>query len=319
MNELDDGSRYEHLVQTVAPGSRLLRAWALGGGMSAEMSAVEMEHPDGKTERIVVRRPGLAALQRSPRAARDEYLLLQFLHSLGVLVPAAVYLDESSALFPQPFLVMEYIEGKMDFQAVNLERRLEQFAARLAQIHQIEGFHPDLAFLPQKAVECPETNQKQPSLTEPLLQTTRIQAILEQAGRPARRNALVLLHGDYWPGNVLWQGEQLAAVIDWEDAGIGDPLIDLAISRLDLAWIFGIDAMRAFTEQYQTRAKIDATALPYWDLCAALRLARLAGQDLEGWTAYFHPYGRQDITRENILENFRLFTAQAFQQFGLIS
>ena len=32
-----------------------------------------------------------------------------------------------------------------------------------------------------------------------------------------------LLHGDYWPGNVLWQQGRLAAVLDWEDAALGGP------------------------------------------------------------------------------------------------
>jgi aminoglycoside phosphotransferase (APT) family kinase protein len=61
----------------------------------------------------------------------------------------------------------------------------------------------------------------------------------------------VLLHGDYWPGNVLWHDGKIVAVIDWEDARLGDPLIDLAMSRLDLVWICGIYAMHMFTEQYQ--------------------------------------------------------------------
>jgi len=36
-------------------------------------------------------------------------------------------------------------------------------------------------------------------------------------------NAPVLVHGDFWPGNILWQQNQLAGVIDWEDAMLGEP------------------------------------------------------------------------------------------------
>jgi aminoglycoside phosphotransferase (APT) family kinase protein len=38
----------------------------------------------------------------------------------------------------------------------------------------------------------------------------------------------VLLHGDFWPGNALWRDGALVAILDWEDAAIGDPLADVA-------------------------------------------------------------------------------------------
>ena len=112
-------------------------------------------------------------------------------------------------------------------------------------------------------------------------------------------NAPVLLHGDYWPGNILWRDEQLAAVIDWEDARLGDPLIDLAISRLDLLWIFGSEAMNSFTQDYLTGMAIDTRDLPYWDLCAALRLVRLAGANLAEWAAVLYPVWPARHIRKN--------------------
>ena len=62
----------------------------------------------------------------------------------------------------------------------------------------------------------------------------------------------MLLHGDFWPGNILWRYGQLVAVIDWEDAALGDPLADVANSRLEILWAFGIDAMQSFTHYYQS-------------------------------------------------------------------
>ena len=46
---------------------------------------------------------------------------------------------------------------------------------------------------------------------------------------------------------MVWQGGQLAAVLDWEAATTRDPLADLAIARLDMLWVFGKAAMHAFT------------------------------------------------------------------------
>tara|TARA_Y100001960_G_scaffold220563_1_gene230694 strand:+ start:154 stop:603 length:450 start_codon:yes stop_codon:yes gene_type:complete len=82
-----------------------------------------------------------------------------------------------------------------------------------------------------------------------------------------------LLHGDLWPGNVLWQDGRLVAVVDWEDGAAGARLIDVAIARSDLSWGYGWDAMEAFTARYATRTGCDLSALPLWNLRATLRQA----------------------------------------------
>jgi aminoglycoside phosphotransferase (APT) family kinase protein len=43
---------------------------------------------------------------------------------------------------------------------------------------------------------------------------------------PAERSP-TLVHGDYHPGNMLFEGRDLVAVLDWEIAEIGQPLLDL--------------------------------------------------------------------------------------------
>jgi len=84
----------------------------------------------------------------------------------------------------------------------------------------------------------------------------------------------VLLHGDLWPGNVLWRDARIAAIVDWEDAAIGDPLRDLAVARLELLWAYGREEMDEFTEQYRGACpSLDFAALPERDLEAAERLA----------------------------------------------
>jgi aminoglycoside phosphotransferase (APT) family kinase protein len=81
---------------------------------------------------------------------------------------------------------------------------------------------------------------------------------------------LAPVHGDYWPGNILWTGSDIAAVIECEDAEDGDPLSDLGNGRLETLWTFGAVAMRAFTSHYLAFTEIDTTNLPNWDLRAVL-------------------------------------------------
>jgi aminoglycoside phosphotransferase (APT) family kinase protein len=204
------------------------------------------------------------------------------------------------------------MEGQMDFSPADLESYLFQLAVHLTGIHQVDNSTLDLSFLPETANGCIEVGRERPPNVDPALEEARVRQALAAYLPLRQQNTSTLLHGDYWPGNTLWQGNKLAAVIDWEDAKVGDPLIDLAISRLDIAWIFGIEAMNAFTAHYQSLIALDDTNLPYWDLCAALRIVRLAGSDLAAWAAYFRPFDREDITVQSLKENYHYFVNQAF-------
>ena len=126
-----------------------------------------------------------------------------------------------------------------------------------------------------------------------------------QPGRDQQHNPDVLLHGDYWPGNTLWRDNQLVAVIDWEDARRGDPLADLASSRLEILWAFGIDAMQDFTRHYQALTTLDTTNLPYWELFAALRPAF----KLSDWAD-------DSVAEQRMRDRHSIFVAQAIEHIA---
>lgn len=112
------------------------------------------------------------------------------------------------------------------------------------------------------------------SLSEGLIRT-----VLEPVWPKLPRNVGTILHGDFWPGNVLWRDGEIVVVIDWEDAVWGDPLSDVGNMRLELLWAYGREAMDAFTERYQERRpELAYDMLPYWDLYAALRPASQLSQ-----------------------------------------
>jgi aminoglycoside phosphotransferase (APT) family kinase protein len=50
-----------------------------------------------------------------------------------------------------------------------------------------------------------------------------------------QEHELVLVHGDYRFGNLIWHGTELRAVIDWELAQLGDPMQDLAFLCMPLS------------------------------------------------------------------------------------
>jgi aminoglycoside phosphotransferase (APT) family kinase protein len=311
MNESIHDERLEQLVRIIEPHGKLLRAWQLTGGLSAHMTALKLLLPDGLTRKLILRQPGAATLQRNPNAAADEFKLLQVLKAAGIAAQTPYHLDQSGTLFPTPYLVIEYVEGEPEYSPENALALVIQIATQLARIHSLNGSTPELAFLPRQTGFTEKYDKPVASGESP--EERRIREALRAAGTLPSLNQPTLLHGDFWPGNILWKDGILAAVIDWEDAMIGDPLADFAISRLDIRLIFGIDAMIAFTQGYQSLSAINYEHLPYWDLCAALR----AASNLAMWASGFPQLGRPDITEQTLRDGLSWFIDQAFERLNI--
>jgi aminoglycoside phosphotransferase (APT) family kinase protein len=301
----EDGAQerdlFEALARRIEPRSRLLRTWELKGGVSAQVTAFEIERPDGRIERLVVRRHGAAELRRNPRIAADEFRLLELLKSAGVAAPTPRHLDAEAEVFSVPCLVVDYVEGEREPAPADETEFAGRLATVLAEIHRVD--YREVCFLRQRVDIGPEVPGRRPE--EPA-EARRIREVLESALPLPRRNRSVLLHGDFWPGNTLWKDGRLVAVVDWEDAAIGDPLADVANARLELLWAVGIDAMEAFTRRYESAApSVDFTDLPYWDLWADLRLA---GRTSE--------WGLDEVTERAMRAGHEAFVARALDELS---
>jgi aminoglycoside phosphotransferase (APT) family kinase protein len=276
--------KFAQVAQKLDPQSRLLRAWKLEGGISAQVTALEIEQPGEQTRKVLVRQHGAADLARNPRIAADEFRLLRLLRAEGVAAPEPYLLDQSGEIFSTPYIVIEYIEGASEFAPPYLPDFLQQMTAHLARIHRLDCAKLDVTFLPAMAERYTRGLKERPARLDESLNEGKIRDVLEAAWPLPQRNPTALLHGDFWPGNLLWRDGRLVGIIDWEDAALGDPLADLANGRLEILWAFGRDAMQLFTRQYQSMLKLDLTSLPYWDLCAALRPISKAAEWAE-WAA----------------------------------
>jgi len=102
--------------------------------------------------------------------------------------------------------------------------------------------------------------------TTPLLQLA--DEVVRHTRRP--RGEPVFLHCDAWPGNLLWIGDRCVGLIDWKEAGVGHPGIDVAYLRFSAAMNRGPDGPALVSEGWEDEMGREATDLAYWDALAAL-------------------------------------------------
>lgn len=261
------------LLQQFAPGAGLARWWNLDGGFSAQMTAMEVRLPSGETRQIIARLHGPRDLGINPDVALDQYRLLQALSKTRLPVPRPLHLDQTCEDFEQPVLVLEFVEGTTVVEPDNVKAAMPQMAEMLARIHNIDPVAHDLKFLPSEETRNNACIAERPDELDAVLQEGRIRDILGKIWPVSVRNRDTLLHGDFWSGNILWGNDKIRAVIDWENALIGDPVEDLANARMEIFREFGAQAMDTFTREYHSMSNADLSQLPKWDLLAALRPA----------------------------------------------
>ncbi|MEA3055729.1 MAG: hypothetical protein QOD30_1161 [Actinomycetota bacterium] len=206
----------------------------LSGGASRETWSFEA---DGRA--LILRRdpPGRPG---TPGSMRREADAMRACVKAGLRAPE-VLLDDDGALLGTAGLIMAKVPGE------TLARRIlrddEYKHARTVLVDQLgeflAGFHEvDPAEVPG-AEETDELARYWTSYEAVPDRSPTFEKAYDwlQANRPPR-TATTLVHGDLRMGNVIVDGDGLAAVIDWELVHLGDPVEDLAWLCVK-AWRFG--------------------------------------------------------------------------------
>ena len=301
-------------ARAIDPESTLRRVWPLLGGSAAQVLGCEVVLADGQVRKYVVRTPSPYRRSQHADAAWREFSVILALHdtglpragSRGLPVQRPCWLEPLTLDNPAPFYLLEYCDGQPDLAPADVPGHLLQYAAALAKLHQLDWPSLNLPFLP--TLDLADTAR---TIHTPRMRVEEIRQALRTPPAEARANPPVLCHCDFWPGNLLWRGGQLAAIIDWEECAIGEPLFDLALARLDLLWIVGHAAVADFTRIYQRLTGVDLFNLPYWDLAVSLR--PIAG--IEDWAKTYPDLGRPDVTCETMIRDHGEFVDQALHRW----
>jgi aminoglycoside phosphotransferase (APT) family kinase protein len=296
---------FKQVVQKVFPEAKLVDVRKLEGGVSAQITLLEVEQSDGGRQKLIVREYGRANLEHDPHSALHEDSLLKTLRTNGLPVPVPLHVDESCLILPTPYIIISFIEAETVGEPLDVTDFVRQMARILAKIHTVT-LSSDIDFLQDQTVAFTSKLREVPATLDESLSEALIRDALTKVWPPTQTNRSILLHGDFWPGNTMWKDDQLVGVIDWEDAAVGDPLADLGNGRLEILMFFGIEAAEAFTAEYQLLApNLDYSNLPYWDLCAALRPAG----KMASW-------GLDEITLHKLQMGHRRFVDTAIQKIS---
>jgi aminoglycoside phosphotransferase len=253
-------------------------------------------------------RTGLPDDDRERRRVSTEATALRLVNDHGVAAPMLLAADLAGEQAGQPALLISVCPGSSLIPRTSPPDRMSRFGAAAAQLHQIELEPTDLLPSRMRPIEIEDfTVGRADSVSAKLLDDA--ERMIGSVGLPAGRS--VLLHGDLWHGNTLWQGDELTAIIDWDSAGVGHPGIDLASVRLDAAMMFGPAAADEVLSGYLTRAAELGFPAPsdlaYFDVVAALATPA----DMQGWVPNIAGQGRPDLTAEILVERRDAFLASA--------
>ena len=80
-----------------------------------------------------------------------------------------------------------------------------------------------------------------------------------------------LVHIDYWPGQILWDKNQIVAVVDWEEVAYGDPAYDVGYCRMQLARSGHPEAAQEFLRVYEQSMGRPTPNLTLFELAATIR------------------------------------------------
>ena len=253
------------------------------GGVSATVLGLEIATSSGGRRRVVFRQHQSAGFKHHGQTVTvTEYGVLAALHREGLAVPEP-YLYNDSGAVTAPYLMIDWVDGSTELALDHVPAALDQMAEFLVGLHSLD---PSSLRVPGlEAIEDPL------AAVVPYLPSTdaghHARARLGSGALRRGVNRCVLLHGDYWPGNVIWQDGRLVAVIDWEDARLGDPLADLATARVELLCRYGDAAMERFTNQYlgahhDTIGPLRLDSLALWEVyVSAAALATMGDWGLE--------------------------------------
>lgn len=180
--------------------------------------------------------------QMGLEAMRTETAILSQLstYNLSFPVPAPRFLGQATDN-DYPFVGFNLLEGNVltDQQQTDLNtKEARRLALFLKELHQLKVTAPP-DYLDRLSVKKRKPRLKETLLkVQPILPQTLFKIIdtfLKQVSAYENPKGESFVHGDLHPKNVLIQNSRISGIIDWGDAHIGHPAMDLSFVYMVLS------------------------------------------------------------------------------------
>ncbi|GEM85562.1 phosphotransferase family protein [Meiothermus granaticius] len=223
-----------YLSQHLPGGSGELEVLQFPGGFSNLTYLLRLDQQE-----LVLRRPPLGASVKTAHDMAREYRILRALKPVYPKVPQALLYCSDEGVLGAPFYVMERLHGAILRNQATPEltsSRMHQVAQAaldaLVELHHLDYRQAGLSDLghPEGYVERQVrgwTERYLKARTETVEGLERAMAWLPAHLPPS--GEATLLHNDFKYDNLLFSPDlqRVEAVLDWEMATLGDPLMDL--------------------------------------------------------------------------------------------
>lgn len=179
----------------------------------------------------VLRLPPPGTRPAGPADIARQGRLLQALHQAGIAVPEVLAMSDQPCVDGRPYCLMARVDGDRvevaagDDDAALARSAIEELKRLQAVPREETGIGDERpATLEQEIERWAWLLERAPQ--ELVGRTAEVRALLHRTSPPEQ--APVLVHGDYHYGNMLFRDHRLVALLDWEIAELGQPLLDLA-------------------------------------------------------------------------------------------
>lgn len=235
--DLDALNRF---LATSASGlGRIVGVDQFPGGFSNLTYLLKRENGD----ECVLRRPPKGVEKGPAHDMAREYRILGALMGAGVAAPRPIALCEDSGILGTPFYIMERVSGvilrgnvKEAPSAIVMQRLSANFIETLVQIHQVNASDPAIAalgrgdgYVARQVVGWSNRWEKSKTDDVPAMDETATWLAKMQP----KDSGVCLVHNDYKYDNLVLNANhpaEIVAVLDWELATLGDPLMDVGTS-----------------------------------------------------------------------------------------
>jgi aminoglycoside phosphotransferase (APT) family kinase protein len=212
------------------PEFRLKSIEPIPEGHSGFTYFVDVEDAEGPT-RYVLRLPPPGARIAGPADVVRQGRIMSALHHAGLPVPAIRAMSTDPAIDGRPFILMEAVDGARIEKTAAEHKALDIAASAVAVLKRLHALPLD-----KTGIGDEESVGLQAEMMRwAMLMQRAPEELTSRAGElggllaisvPVER-APTLVHGDYHYGNMLFRGPEVVAVLDWEIAQLGQPLLDL--------------------------------------------------------------------------------------------